>query len=510
MIRPASGRLRIYDTGIAPAAPTLSQTTGGSRPGTYYVRVAYVFNGPAGPGSPESSFGVSANHLLLVSSPASVPGATGYNVYAATVSGKEVLQNTSPVALGTNWTEPTTGLVSGTVAPFSNGVGDGDLTQVMEYPGGSAANRVDQIFYDWRDRPVATKSGVQANEDTTTHRPILYSTLDNRGDVTALDQYDGDGVTITYTNGMPNAPSASLLRAHQTMSYDEQGRIYLQQVFSVDQSNGTISTNSLSTNYWFDHRGNLIETSEPRGLVTKTVYDGAERAIKTYETDGGNSTSWSNASSVATDNVLTETISSYDSDGNTILVTTKNRFDNETTTGELGNPTTAPLARDSYVAYFYDLANRLTTTVDVGTNGGTAYTRPSTPPSPSDTVLVTSYAYTLAGFLDSTTDPRGIVQKNYYDNLGRVTKTIQDYTDGNPTNNTNKTTEFTYDGDNNTLTVKADMPGGAYETTGYVYGVTVTGGSDLYSNDLLLAIQYPDKSTGNPSSSYNQKLLMAK
>src|SRR5260370_11021416 len=105
----------------------------------------------------------------------------------------------------------------------------------------------------------------------------------------------------------------------------------------------------------------------------------------------------------------------------------------------------------------------------VGTNGGSAYTRPSSPPSPSDIALVTSYAFTAAGFIDSVTDPRGIVQKNFYDNLGRVTKTIEDYTDGNPTNNSNKTTEYTYDGDNNMLTVKADMPGGAYETTGYVY-----------------------------------------
>src|SRR5439155_10884310 len=96
---------------------------------------------------------------------------------------------------------------------------------------------------------------------------------------------------------------------------------------------------------------------------------------------------------------------------------------------------------------------------------------------------------------------RGIIQKNYYDNLGRVTKTIQDYTDGTPTNNTNKTTEFTYDGDSHTLTVKADMPAGAYQTTQYVYGVSISAGSNISSNDILSAVQYPDKTTGNPSSS---------
>src|SRR5260370_22317547 len=52
------------------------------------------------------------------------------------------------------------------------GVVDSDLTQVTRYPGGSAANRVTQNFFDWRDRLVATKDGLQATEDTTTYRPI--------------------------------------------------------------------------------------------------------------------------------------------------------------------------------------------------------------------------------------------------------------------------------------------------------------------------------------------------
>src|SRR5207249_4900818 len=109
-----------------------------------------------------------ANNLLRVTSPSSVPGATGYNVYVATVSGQQVLQNGgTPVAIGSAWTEPTSGLVTGTVAPFSNGVGDGNLTQLTIYPGGSAANRVTQYYFDWRDRLVAAKSGVQGTEDTT-------------------------------------------------------------------------------------------------------------------------------------------------------------------------------------------------------------------------------------------------------------------------------------------------------------------------------------------------------
>src|SRR5262245_7249638 len=152
---------------MGPSAPTLSQVSGGTLPATtYYVKVAYVFTGPVGPGSPESNLAVAANKLLQVSSPASLSGASGYNVYVATSSGNETLQNATPMAIGTSWTEPTSGLISTKEAPFANSVGDGDLTQITQIPGGSAANRVINRYSDWRDRLVATKSGVQSSEDS--------------------------------------------------------------------------------------------------------------------------------------------------------------------------------------------------------------------------------------------------------------------------------------------------------------------------------------------------------
>jgi len=373
---------------------------------------------------------------------------------------------------------------------------------VTDNPGGSAAARVTQYYYDWRDRQVASKQGVQSSEDTTTHRPIIYNDLDNLGEVTAVSHYDGDGVTITFTNGVPNKPSASLLREYSTTQYDEQQRPYATHTFSVDQSAGTISTYSLNTNSWYDHRGDVIEESDPGGLVTKTQFDGAGREIERYTTDGASGTSWANASSVASDNVLNQVDTQYDADGNVILTINRDRFHNETTLGALGNPTTAPLARVSYVADYYDAANRLTATVDVGTNGGTAYTRPGSPPSSSATVLVTSTVYNAAGWAQSVTDPRGIVNQTTYDNLGRTIKTIADYTNGTPTASSDQTTEYTYDGDGHTLTVKVDLPSSQHQTTQYVYGVTVAGGSNINSNDMMAAIYYPNTSTGDPDSSH--------
>jgi RHS repeat-associated protein len=371
--------------------------------------------------------------------------------------------------------------------------------QIVAFCADSQANT--DYFYDWRDRLVATKSGVQASEDSTTHRPIMYDTLDNLGEITETQQFDGDGVSISTSSGVPVAPSSSLLRAETNYSFDDQGRVYEVQQYDVNPSSGSVSTYALTTNYYYNHRGELIEESDPGGIVTKRTFDGAGRPTVVYTSDGGSGTGWSNASTLTSDNVLQQVEYSYDSDGNVILTTTRQRDHDETTAGALGNPTTAPEARVYYEASYYDAVNRKTADVNVGTNGGSSYTRPSTVPSDSATVLVTSYTYGADGWLATTTDPRGIQTNDYYDNLGRVTKTIEDYTDGTPTNSSNKTTEFTYDGDGHTLTVKADLTSGAYEETEYVYAVTTSGGSSVNSNDELGTVEWPNPSTGAPSTS---------
>src|SRR5438876_5347851 len=90
----------------------------------------------------------------------------------------------------------------------------------------AGAPRVSQYFYDWRDRLVASKDGVQASESDGTHRPILYTMYDNLDEAVVQQQYDGDGVTISSSNGVPQPPNANLLRARSTAAYDDQGRVY--------------------------------------------------------------------------------------------------------------------------------------------------------------------------------------------------------------------------------------------------------------------------------------------
>jgi YD repeat-containing protein len=139
----------------------------------------------------------------------------------------------------------------------------------------------------------------------------------------------------------------------------------------------------------------------------------------------------------------------------------------------------------------------------------TAWPKPSTsPPAPSATALVTTYGYNAAGWVQDVTDPLGLDTRTLYDALGRTTKTISNYTGGAETTTSDVATEYTYDGDNHVLTVQADEPGGSYQRTQYVYGVTTATGSNINSNDILAAVEHPDPTTGNPSSSQQDIYLV--
>ena len=144
-----------------------------------------------------------------------------------------------------------------------------------------------------------------------------------------------------------------------------------------------------------------------------------------------------------------------------MLVTAKQRFHDETGTGALGTASTGVKARVSYAASYFDGADRLTGVVDVGTNGGSSYTRPSTVPSRSDTVLVTTTAYNSAGLAWKLIDPRGIETRSYFHALGDVTKSIENYVDGVVSDTDDKTTESTYNAAGLT-TVRVVLPSGGH------------------------------------------------
>src|SRR5262245_55375189 len=139
----------------------------------------------------------------------------------------------------------------------NGGVGDGNLTQENDYPGLGATAEVSKFWYDWRDRLVAAKAGGQTSESDGTHRPIVVTTYDNLDEAIETQQYDGDGVTPQIVNGVLQTLSSSLLRAQEIESYDDQGRLFRTQVYSVNPTTGAVSSSALTTDYYYDHRGDL-------------------------------------------------------------------------------------------------------------------------------------------------------------------------------------------------------------------------------------------------------------
>lgn len=275
------------------------------------------------------------------------------------------------------------------------GVGDSNLTTVTAFPGGGAADRVAETLYDWRNRTVAVKSGVETTESTGVNRPLVTYTYDNLGHVTLTQVYDGDGVTPSIASGVLSLPggTAAKLRAQSGASYDELGRVYRSDAYSVDPSSGTVGSDTLYSLSWFDARGNVMKTLSPGGLVAKYSTDGAGRLVASYATDGGGDSGYADADDVTGDTVLEQTEQTFDGNGNVLTTTTRLRFHDASGTGVLGSPSSGIGARVSYAGYYYDLADRMTAAVDVGTNGGSAWTRPGSVPSSSATTHVTLTRY---------------------------------------------------------------------------------------------------------------------
>ena len=394
-----------------------------------------------------------------------------------------------------------------------NGVGNSNLTRSVALPG-IGANRVSEFAFDWRDRLVASKSGVEATEDAATNRPVLYQSYDNLNQVISRSQFDGDGVAInldTDANGIPDAPDPANRRRFSRSFYDNQGRQFRSQDYLVDQSTGAVYDVKLQSDNWFDKRGNTIQTTVPNGPASQFRTDGAGRLIQSFTLGNVPSGTWANANSLSNSVVLEQQESSYDANSNQIQSTSRQRFHDAspTATGALGTASSGIRARVSTSTAYYDAADRHTASVDLGTNGGGTYSRPPAPPARSDVALVSSYSYDSAGRLKDATDPRGLVARTLYDALGRRTRTIANATGGAPGTSTDVTTNYTYDGNNHLLTLEAVQPAGTpSQITRFLYAARTATGSAINSNDLLSGKQFPEKVSGTPSASEQETYLV--
>ena len=91
----------------------------------------------------------------------------------------------------------------------NGGIGDGNLTATTTFPNGTTGERSTLYFYDWRDRLVATESGINPtasaiSTDDNTH-PITFNVFDNIGEVAETRSYDGEA-TLSVANASFETP----------------------------------------------------------------------------------------------------------------------------------------------------------------------------------------------------------------------------------------------------------------------------------------------------------------
>jgi hypothetical protein len=112
-------------------APTISSASATGVllpvPARYFATATYTTAYGETTASPESQLLLTSgqgNHLVHVASPPSVSGATGWNVYMSLDTGDEQLQNTIPLAIGSNFVMPAAGLyLSGQRTPTATSQG---------------------------------------------------------------------------------------------------------------------------------------------------------------------------------------------------------------------------------------------------------------------------------------------------------------------------------------------------------------------------------------------------
>ena len=93
----------------------------------------------------------------------------------------------------------------------------------------------------------------------------------------------------------------------------------------------------------------------------------------------------------------------------------RQRFDNATGTGALNSPGVEPYARVYYTANYPDPLGRVVATANYGTNGAASWTRPTTIPASSATILVTGFLFDNAGLwcCGSVSNDVGRLWKSY-------------------------------------------------------------------------------------------------
>lgn len=386
---------------------------------------------------------------------------------------------------------------------------NGILTRSTAWIDGSSGDRHTDPTCDVRGRTLLVANPVA---------PHSFVKLDNMGRQLAVGAYSSTA-SITVGSDDPTSETTNRVGLSET-AYDEMGRGWKSTRHKIDATDGS-DDDTLDSKQWWDADGRLVKAQGSQ--LVKYRYDRLGRRTHQFILASTNDSAYADADDVSGDVVLEEHQTVYDGVKDNVLMTaviqrTHDDVGGGQTTGELDTNadgdgllyTAANLeGRIQITANWYDDWDRLLKSVDYGTYGGSNFDRDglSAPSSPSDTELLSTYAYNTDRTRQSMTDSRGLVRKEDHDATGRVTKEIRNYNSGvnsgNPSGtDDNQTLQYTFSRGRMTQ-YKAVIDGSTNDQiTTYAYGVTKgSGGNEISSNRLLASETYPD--TGVVTYAYN-------
>ncbi len=395
---------------------------------------------------------------------------------------------------------------------------DRDLVQQTVYDAsGLAVATIDALgiiartYYDGLGRPVVMVSNLVGQAISVATSPTYDSAYPDRN-VRQSVSYDAAGRTLTTTNN-------GGLVAHQ--DYDLAGRVVTTTVNYV--SGGAVdAVTNLSTVATYDKGGNVIRSTDPKGVVTAFGYDDLGRNTQVTEnylppqarTDSQNVPTTYTFDSRGNRLTITDAMTHTTTLGYDLLgrpVTEVDALGNAWTTvyNKLGQRVSMTDAKGQTVSFTYDGVGRLTLidypagTADVaftydalgnqvGMADGTGTTswaydliaRPITITAP--VVGAVSYTYDRLGNRTGLNAPGGNATTYVYDALGRMTQAA---------GWASQTATYAYGAFGQVVT--ATLPGGVTTTYGYDGAQRQTGITHTSSEQTLASYAYTFDANGN-------------
>ena len=334
-------------------------------------------------------------------------------------------------------------------------VGTNDTGATDADPTGGAAPDNNMVCvssqaYDAAGRLIQQTQHVDAD---AFHDRVTTTGYDTLGRVSSVAGPDGTQQQFVYDNldrqivaqTFAAGPAGLVLIARSDTLYDDLGRVYRTLTYVVDDD-GTCH-DPQAANTWYDCSGNAIKQQGPGSRVfTKTLIDSVGRTVEIYVGYDLDETAWAEAATLDGDTLFEQTETVYDAASNVIETVRRQRLHTATDdqTGQLEDLSTAPKARVSYAAAWYDGLGRGIASAAYGTNGNAPWTRPETIPDRSDTVLLSTTSYNDRGEAYLTVDPAGRAQQQTFDDSGRLVETIDNVQSGSTASDANRTVRQTY------------------------------------------------------------------